>query len=630
MGLSVKLLRLVITKLLYFNSLLVLLINTFIIIASFWLALLLVYGIEFLCSNYNDVIYLYCLAIIIFIKFICFYMYKVFHGIWRYVCLSDLVRLFLANFTASLVIYILAAFFALNYIKVLPDRVIAVDFLICLLFSSGVRVFVRMAREYLSISNNAADCRKNNFIQKKTLIVGGVKFADSLIHSFSHRRTSRDIVGILTDDKFDGKVLRNVPIFHNIAKLARTVEFLSVDEIMLLPPFTSPFEINKILENLEHNKVNCKLRMVPAYSDIAVGDIDISLIKNVEIEDLLERHPIIFNDTHVIDFIVQKNIMITGAGGSIGSELVRQVIKYKPKTVVLFDLSEYNLYKIELEVEADKYKNIEFKFILANICDESAVLSTLKDNKIDVVYHAGAVKHVPLVEKNCPIALQTNVLGTSIVADCCEKAQVKKMVLISTDKAVNPSSIMGAAKRLAERIVIERNVGITEFVIVRFGNVLGSSGSVIPRFKELIKMGKPIPVTSKNMTRYFMLIPEAVNLVLQASSIGKNTNIMVLQMGQPVKIYNLAKKLIELSGLRPDIDIKINIIGLRPGEKEYEELLTEEEKVNHTEYDRIFTSKFISYGSEPIDLEKVKQLICERNEDDIRAFIRKNVPEVLF
>ncbi|MCF7792221.1 MAG: polysaccharide biosynthesis protein, partial [Victivallales bacterium] len=268
--------------------------------------------------------------------------------------------------------------------------------------------------------------------------------------------------------------------------------------------------------------------------------------------------------------------------------------------------------------------------ILANVTDRTAVLNAIKENNIDIVFHAAAVKHVPLLEENIAAALKTNLLGTSVVADCCEKSEVKKMVFISTDKAVNPTSIMGATKRLAERIITERVYKSTAFVVVRFGNVLGSSGSVVPRFKKQIKDGGPVTVTSKNITRYFMSIPEAVNLVLQAGSIGKNGNIMVLQMGNSIKIYELAKKLIELSGFRPEIDIRIKFTGLRPGEKEYEELLTEKEKVNNTIYDKIFISKFVPHGNEPIDLDTVINLIKERNLKKIKIYLKKQIPEALF
>ena len=622
-----NILRKIVSKILLFNELFVFLINLLIFIVSLWLAFLLTFGIKLFLENFNYVDYLYCLVIVVFIKFVVFYLFKTFHGIWRYVSLTDLVKLFFANCLGSFIIIILSLHFSVDYVNLLTTRVIVSDFFFCLFFSAGIRVFVRMCREFI---NRNVNTNQSYSTVKKVLLVGGLKFSDSLLHSFTHNNVNRDVVGLLTEETIVGRTIRNIPIYKHIDRAGKLADALMVDEIMLLPPYTSPLEINKILELLEFEKVKCSLRMVPAYSDIATGDIDISLIKKVEIDDLLERFPVTFNDSHVSESINGKNIMVTGAGGSIGSELVRQIIKYKPKLIVLFDLSEYNLYQIELEVDSLDIKKISVKYVLGSAYDQDAVLNSMVENEIDEVFHAAAVKHVPLIEKNIPIALKTNVLGTAIVADCCEKAGVAKMVMVSTDKAVNPSSIMGATKRLAERVVIERPSGKTEFVIVRFGNVLGSSGSVIPLFKKQIKNGGPVTVTSKSMTRFFMSIPEAVSLVLQASSIGKNGNIMVLQMGQSVNIYNMARKLIELSGFRPGIDIKIEITGVRPGEKEYEEILTKKEQVNNTIFEKIYISKFVSLGYEPIDIHEVKKLISKRNSEEIRAYIKSNIPEVMF
>ena len=622
-----NLLRKFINFVFLFSDLFVFLINLIIITVSLWLAFFVTHGIGFVIEKCNQKGYIYCLIIIIFIKFLFYYIFKTFHGIWRYVSLNDLARLFFANFFASLTIYLLAVYFLLNYLRLLNTRVTICDFLLCLFFSSGVRVFVRMFREFIYKNKTALG---RNIYSKKALIVGELNFCDSLIHSLSHHHVNRDIVGILIDEPVVGRSIRNIPIYNSIDIIGKLVDALGVDEILLLPPYSSPVTINRIMSLLERAKVKCFLRMVPAYSDIAAGNIDISLIKNVGIGDLLERFPIKFDDSHVINTIKGKRVMITGGGGSIGSELVRQVLKYRPKALVILELSEFNLYNIELEIEALKQRNIEVTYVLGSVCDEYAVLKSLEENQIEIVFHAAAVKHVPLIEKNVSRALQTNVLGTAVLAASCEKAGVKKMVMISTDKAVNPTSVMGASKRLAERVVIERSASKTDFVIVRFGNVLGSSGSVIPLFKEQIKNGGPVTVTSKNMTRYFMSIPEAVNLVLQASSIGKNGNIMVLHMGKPVNIYHMAQKLIELSGFVPEEDIKIEITGLRPGEKEYEELLTAKEQVNNTIFEKIFISKFVSLGHEPIDIDYVKKLINERDSEKIREYIKNNIPEVMF
>jgi FlaA1/EpsC-like NDP-sugar epimerase len=331
----------------------------------------------------------------------------------------------------------------------------------------------------------------------------------------------------------------------------------------------------------------------------------------------------------VADFVKNKVIMITGAGGSIGSELCLQLAAYKPAKIVLFELSEYNLYEISNKF-LDLYGNLDCVSVIGDVRIKGDLRSAIADNKVQSIFHAAALKHVPLMEANPAMAIRTNVLGSSNVADVAEELGVEKMVMISSDKAVNPTSIMGASKRLAERIILERAKSDTEFIVVRFGNVLGSSGSVIPRFRQQLKAGGPLTVTSKKIVRYFMSIPEAVDLLLQAAAIGNDRDIMVLEMGEQINIYEMARKLIELSGLEPDVDIEIKITGLRPGEKEYEELLTDEECVDRTPYDRIFVAKKQKTSADSIDFEHIISLTDINNPKQIKQQIKKYIPENMF
>jgi FlaA1/EpsC-like NDP-sugar epimerase len=383
------------------------------------------------------------------------------------------------------------------------------------------------------------------------------------------------------------------------------------------------------MNDLEVRNKTCSLRMIPVYSEIAEGNISVSHIKEVEIEDLLGRQPVKLDRTDVAEFVRGKNIMVTGAGGSIGSELCNQIAAYQPELLLLFEFCEYNLYEIT-RVLKKKYPDLKIISFVGDVRSSENIERALSHN-IEVVYHAAAFKHVPLMEQNPTMALDTNVLGSSRIATCCEQAGVKRVILVSTDKAVCPTSIMGASKRIAERVILERPQSSTEFVVVRFGNVLGSSGSVIPLFKQQIKDGGPVTLTSENMVRYFMSIPEAVDLLLQAGAIGNDRDIMVLEMGEQVRIYDMAKKLIELSGLIPGRDIEIKITGIRPGEKEYEELLTDKEKVDRTPYDRIFVARKDNSASPPgIDLEKISQVVKTCETVELRELIFQYIPEHKF
>ena len=385
----------------------------------------------------------------------------------------------------------------------------------------------------------------------------------------------------------------------------------------------------KILEICQ--ETGCKVRILPGTKELIKDKPIMQSFRDVKIEDLLGREPIKLDNKNIAKLIENKVVLVTGGGGSIGSELCRQIIKFNPQKLVIVDIYENNLYDIEQELKFN-YPEIEIKAIVASVREKKRLDEIFEEYRPYLVFHAAAHKHVPLMETSPLEAIKNNVFGTYNVVNCADEYNVKRFVLISTDKAVNPTNIMGATKRLCEMIVQAKNkVSQTEYVAVRFGNVLGSNGSVVPLFKKQIAHGGPVTVTHKDITRFFMTIPEAVSLVLQAMSTAKGGEIFVLDMGEPVKIYDMAVKLIKLSGLEPGVDIQIKVTGLRPGEKLYEEILMEEEGLTETKYDKIHIAKPSGVDIEMISqkLDKLRKLVETSNNEkteEIKQVIKEVVP----
>lgn len=377
-------------------------------------------------------------------------------------------------------------------------------------------------------------------------------------------------------------------------------------------------------------ETNAKIRILPSTEDIIKNKNVLESLKEVEIEDLLGRDPIKLDNNNIESLIKGHAILVTGGGGSIGSELCRQIATFNPELLIIFDIYENNLYNIELELRA-KYPNLNIKGIIGSVRDKKKLEDVFSKYKPYLVFHAAAHKHVPLMEVSPLEAIKNNVLGTQNVADCADKFGTKRFILISTDKAVNPTNIMGASKRMCEMVIQAKNkTSKTEYAAVRFGNVLGSNGSVVPLFKKQIKEGGPVTVTHKDITRFFMTIPEAVGLVLQAMTYAKGGEIFVLDMGEPVKIYDLAVSLIKLSGLQPDIDIPIEITGLRPGEKLYEELLMSEEGLEHTKHNKIFVAEPLDIPAEEVSkrVEMLRKFVQTEDHTmaEIKRIVKKAVP----
>jgi FlaA1/EpsC-like NDP-sugar epimerase len=559
------------------------------------------------------------LLLVILLKLTTFYFFRLHEGMWRYVSIADILRIFLSNFLSSTTLILFFYFFRAKIAPGFSLNVFVIDFLICFFAMSGKRMLARVIRESAERISGGSEIR--------SIILGDTAATNSLIQALNSSPSNRDIIGILSDEIKIGHSLRGVTVLGKTHSAAKVAKKHNASEILILPPFSTPSSFKAILEDLEQRKKKCDLRIIPSYSDIADGKINVSNIKEVEIEDLLGRKPVKLDRTDVAKFAKNKIIMVTGAGGSIGSELCHQLASYSPAKLVLFEMSEFNLYTITGNL-TKHHPDTDIISVIGDVRKSEDLEKAIKENRVDTIFHAAAYKHVPLMELNPEMAIRTNALGTANLADIAEKSGIQRVVIISTDKAVNPTSIMGASKRVAERIVLERPKKNTEFVVVRFGNVLGSSGSVIPRFREQLKDGGPLTVTSKNVIRYFMSIPEAVDLLLQAAAIGSDRDIMVLEMGEQIRIYDMARKLIELSGLMPDEDIEIKIVGLRPGEKEYEELLTDEEMVDKTAHDRIYVAKKHKQKLPPINLEVLCE--CRGNAEAIRSILADFIPENKF
>ena len=424
--------------------------------------------------------------------------------------------------------------------------------------------------------------------KKKVLLVGAGVAASMLLRDMPlNENLNFKIVGVVDDNPSKlGSVFCGYQIIGDRNDIPSICQRLKVDEIFLAMPSASATDKKEILEIC--TKTKAKVKIVPALDQAISSQGSQKMLRNVQIEDLLERQAIILDNKEISDYIDGKTVLVTGGGGSIGSELCRQIMRYNPKNLVIVDIYENNAYDLQMELNR-KYPDNPPTVLIASVRDMDRLDRIFEEYKPYIVFHAAAHKHVPLMEQSPCEAIKNNVFGTYNVALCADKYDVKRFVMISTDKAVNPTNIMGATKRMCELIVqAMQKISDTEFVAVRFGNVLGSNGSVIPLFKRQIEEGGPVTVTHKDITRFFMTIPEAAQLVLQAASYAKGGEIFVLDMGKPVRIYDLAKNIIRLSGYTPDVDIKIEVTGLRPGEKLFEELLMNEEGLTKTRHEKIF------------------------------------------
>ena len=567
-------------------------------------------------ANYLSMLISYLpLAAIIYL--LSFYVFKLYGRIWRYASATELIAIVMANIAASTAWYFISLYIG----SVLPRSLYVFTGLLLTFFIGGSRLSLR----FYSYVMNKPKYRQIQRKKNKVLIVGAGDAGAMLLREIErYHIANREVVGFIDDDKNKtGKILLGVKVLGTRNELVKIAAEKGIDEIIIAMPSVKGKEIKAIISICK--ETNCKLTILPGLYEIIEGKVSISQLRPVDIEDLLGRDPVKLDTTAVREYLAGKIVLITGAGGSIGSEIVRQVAKMQPKKLLLLGKGENSIYEItqELKINCPEVKTVP---IIADIRDKERIKAIMDYFEPQVVFHAAAHKHVPLMEYQPAEAVRNNILGTKVVADEAAAHKVETFVMISTDKAVNPTSVMGCTKRVAEMYVQSMNKNSnTRFVAVRFGNVLGSRGSVIPLFKKQIAKGGPVTVTHADMKRYFMTIPEASQLVLQAGAMAKGGEVFVLDMGEPVRIYDLAKDLITLSGLIPDKDIEIKITGLRPGEKLFEELLSAEDGTEKTTHRKIFTAKIKEIDKAELD-KQIAEIVEITDGDKVVAALQKIVP----
>ena len=557
------------------------------------------------------------IAFNIIVTLVFFALWKLYKSVWRYASATELLNIIFATTCAAIAQVILC--YILD--EKMPRSYYVIYWALLFAMTSAIRFSYRILRLINSKRTEFTGRKKANNV----MLIGAGAAANSILKEIeSSQYLSLNVKCIIDDHNgCHGKFLRGVPIIGGRDKIIDAVGEYNIDEIIFAIPSANTKTKKEILDICK--ETGCKLRTLPGMYQLINGDVSVAKLKEVEIEDLLGREPIQINTEEVLNYVKDKVVLVTGGGGSIGSELCRQIASHQPKQLIIVDIYENNAYDIQLELQR-KYPKLNLETMIASVRDQNKINDLFAYYHPDIVYHAAAHKHVPLMEDAPHEAIKNNVFGTYNVVKASHTYGVKKFILISTDKAVNPTNIMGASKRLCEMVVQSYNkISKTEFVAVRFGNVLGSNGSVIPLFKKQIKEGGPITITHPDIIRYFMTIPEAVSLVLQAGAYAKGGEIFVLDMGKPVKILDMARNLIKLSGLEPDVDIKIEFIGLRPGEKLYEEMLMKEEGMKTTPNKMIHIGQPIQLPDDFFDqLDHLYQVAYDEDSN-----IRKEVHQIV-
>ena len=572
----------------------------------------------------NPAVFFYYVLVGAATNILFLYFTKKYKTIWRYASSVDYVYIAIAPTLSSIVLVLVGLIFHLLGMcrYDLYTNVYVINFVISFIGVTAPRILLRLMHKLYGRKTNSGTEKTKNI-----MIIGAGEAAQVLINDVGTNKSfakSRIICVIDDDETKTGRYIDGVRIAGTRHDIVTCAKKYAIDTIIFAIPSMGKNERREILEIC--SQTGCELKTMPSIDD-AVYDSKLTSVTNVKIEDLLERVPIKLNMKEKMNYVTDKVVMVTGGGGSIGSELCRQIVRYNPKLLIIFDIYENNAYDIQNELKSE-YPQANVLALIGSVRDSERMENIFSKYRPEIVYHAAAHKHVPLMEDSPNEAIKNNVFGTYKTAEMADKYGTQRFVLISTDKAVNPTNVMGASKRMCEMVVQSfARKSKTEFVAVRFGNVLGSNGSVIPLFKKQIEQGGPVKVTHPDIIRYFMTIPEAVSLVLTAGAMAKGGEIFVLDMGKPVKILDLAKNMIRIMGYKVDKDIKIEFTGLRPGEKLYEELLMGEEGLQNTENDLIHVGKPIEFDEEWFSerLDNLKEKMYD-DSCDIRQLIHEIVP----
>ena len=555
----------------------------------------------------------------ILLTLLFFALWKLYKSVWRYASATELLNIVFATTCAAIAQIILC--------NVMNQKMPRSYYMIYWFLLFGMCCVIRFSYRILRLINSKRIDRADKENRNNVLLIGAGAAGNAILKEIESSSYLNLNVKCIIDDNpgCHGKFLRGVPIVGGRDKIIDAVGQYAVDEIIFAIPSANTQTRKEILDICKES--GCKLRTLPGIYQLINGDVSVSKLKEVEIEDLLGRDPIEINTEEVLNYVSGKVVLVTGGGGSIGSELCRQIAGHHPKQLVIVDIYENNAYDIQQEL-IRKHPELNLQVLIASVRNTARINDIFATYRPNIVFHAAAHKHVPLMEVSPNEAIKNNVMGTYKTAKAADKYGAEKFVLISTDKAVNPTNVMGASKRICEMVIQMMNQkSETNFVAVRFGNVLGSNGSVIPLFKKQIAEGGPVTVTDPRIIRYFMTIPEAVSLVLQAGAYARGGEIFVLDMGKPVKILDLATNLIKLSGYKVGEDIEIEFTGLRPGEKMYEELLMDEEGLKKTANKMIFIGKPIDFDTEVFEKQLEELILHAKQEDkDIRKEIKDIVP----
>jgi FlaA1/EpsC-like NDP-sugar epimerase len=584
------------------------------LVLTYYLSFLLRFDFQ-LSPEFQNV-FLQTIPLILIIKMVIFIYFRLFRGWWRYVGMSDLLDIIKAASASAVVLF--ASVYLMRGFVGYPRSVITIDMVLTILAIGGMRFAVRAYTE----------STRTLITSPNALIIGAGSAGNAIARELKdNEKLGYSLIGFVDDDPAkQGERIHGIKVLGRTADLPRIIGKYDVSQILIAIPSATGKQMQQIIDTCVECKVDFKT--LPALGDIINGSVSIGQMRRVRVEDLLMRAPVRLDLERIRGKFQQRVVFITGAGGSIGSELARQVGRFQPQKLVLFDRSETDLHRLEIEF-AERFPKLEREFVVGDILDVNRLREVISAHRPASVFHAAAYKHVPMMERNCFQAVTNNIFGTYNVALMARQCGVEDFVLISSDKAVNPSSIMGVTKRVSEILILGLQGQTTRYVSVRFGNVLGSNGSVVPLFEQQIANRKPLTVTHPEIRRYFMTIPEAAQLVLQASTMGKGGEIFVLDMGEPIKIVDLAHDLIRLSGLEPQRDIPIVFTGLRPGEKLFEELRFDGEGLKLTAHEKIRVLDGGPASSSQVSawLDELAVIVASKNVHQLVTKLKEIVPE---